>query len=62
MIPFESSFGNTNDVVYKTKCFFWIAVSVDDAVTVNLNGIKTVLTNGFSENSLKTSQFLVMVR
>ena len=53
MIPFESSFGNTNDVVYKTKCFFWVAASVDDAFTVNLNGIQTFLANGFSENFIK---------
>ena len=30
------------------KVLFWIAVFVADATTVNLNGIKRLLANGFS--------------
>ena len=45
-MPSISSFEITNLVIQDPSIFFWIAESFGDAAAVNLNGIKTLFSNG----------------
>ena len=43
----------TNFVKHDSKIFFWIAASVADTAAINGNGIKVLLSNGFSTFFIK---------
>ena len=53
MISFISSLEIINVVIPDQKIFFWITLSVADAVAVNPNGIKTLLAKGLSTFFIK---------
>ena len=46
MISFTSLFENTNVDILDPKRFFWMAVSVPEAATINPKGTRTLLANG----------------
>ena len=53
MTSFISSFDIITVVLPDPKIFLWIAESVSDAESVNLNGIKILLASGLSTFPIK---------